>query len=98
MAKERREVFFGLIAPIGVNLDAVEKALGQSLARVNYQTNNVRVTTLFDEIKGKYKISPEDEIDRYRKLIEAGDNLCRDTKRNDILALYAIECLKRYSP
>lgn len=97
MADEPREVFLGLIAPIGVDLDAVEKALAQSLDRVNYKSNNIRMTSIFKELKNKYDITHTDEYDRYKKLISAGDQLCKDAVRNDVLALYAIECLKLYS-
>jgi len=98
MANERREVFVGLIAPIGINLDAVENALARSLERVDYKTNRIRLTTIFDQLGDKYKVSHQDEYDRYQKLIKAGDQICKDAGRNDILALYGIEHLKRYSP
>jgi deoxycytidylate deaminase len=96
MADERREVFFGLIAPIGINLDAVELTLSKSLERVNYKANNIRLTTIFAELGTKYEVKYTDEYDRYAKLIKAGDSLCKDAGRNDILALYGIEYLKLY--
>lgn len=96
MADERREVFFGLIAPIGINLDAVELTLSRSLERVNYKANNIRLTTIFAELGTKYEVKYTDEYDRYAKLIKAGDSLCKDAGRNDILALYGIEYLKLY--
>lgn len=98
MAKERREIFFGLIAPIGINLDAVEIALSRSLKRVDYAANPIRLTSIFDQLGDKYKVSFSDEYDRYQKLIDAGDRLCKEAGRNDILALYGIEHLKLYSP
>lgn len=98
MADDQREVFIGLIAPIGVNLDAVEKELSHSLDRVNYKSNNIRLTDIFKEIESTDKISYTDEYDRYKKLIAAGDKLCKDAGRNDILALYGIEALKRFGP
>jgi len=98
MAAERREIFFGLIAPIGINLDAVEAALTRSLERVDYKANAIRLTSIFKELGNKYQVSYSDEYDRYQKLINAGDQLCQDAGRNDILALYGIEHLKLYSP
>lgn len=95
---DRREVFFGLIAPIGVNLDAVEKALDNALKTVAYQSNQIRLTSIFDELKPGYVDKYNDDYDRYKKLIDAGDRICADTKRNDILALYGIESLKKYGP
>lgn len=97
MASERREIFFGLIAPIGINLDAVEDALAQSLKRVDYEANKIRLTSIFDELQNRYDISYDDEYQRYEKLIAAGDDLCKDSGRNDVLALYGIEYLKLHS-
>ncbi|WP_132896093.1 hypothetical protein [Sphingomonas sp. PP-CC-3A-396] len=91
MADERREVFFGLIAPIGINLDAVELTLSRALERVDYKANNIRLTSIFSQLGAKYEVKYEDEYDRYDKLIKAGDSLCKDAGRNDILALYGID-------
>lgn len=96
MDEKKRELFIGLIAPIGVNLDSVESAFKQSLNRVDYRTNSVRLTSIFSDISGAYDVSYSDEFERYDKLIKAGDDLCRDAGRNDILALYGIERLKLF--
>lgn len=96
MPNDRREVFFALIAPIGVNLDAVEKALAAALKNVAYEANSVRLTSIFNIID-KYDISYSDDYERYEKLIAAGDMLCKETRRNDILALYGMELLKKHS-
>lgn len=95
---DRREAFVALIAPIGVNLNAVQSAIHDSLKQVGYRTNQIRLTSIFDEIDHGYDTTPEDEYDRYVKLIAAGDQLCHDTKRNDIMALYGIHALGKYSP
>ena len=92
----RREAFIALIAPIGVNLNAVQTALQESLRQIGYGTNQIRLTSIFDEIDHGYDTAPADEYDRYVKLIAAGDRLCEDTKRNDILALYGIHSLSRH--
>jgi len=97
MESERREVFFALIAPIGINLDAVEKSLSTALKNVAYTTNSVRLTDIFSTID-VYDTSFTDEYERYTKLISAGDALCKDTKRNDILALYGIQMLNKHDP
>lgn len=95
--KDRREVFFALIAPIGVDLDAVEMALERSLKVVGYETNKIRLTNIFQDIDHNYETKWTNEFDRYQKLIAAGDKICADTGHLDIMALYGIESLKRYS-
>lgn len=95
---ERREAFVALIAPIGVNLNAVQAAIQDSLKRIGYRTNQIRLTSIFDEIDHRYDTTPDDEYDRYVKLIAAGDQLCQDTRRNDIFALYGVHALGKESP
>lgn len=94
---DRREVFFALIAPIGVDLDAVEASLERSLKIVGYQTNHIKLTSIFDDIDHEYDIEYKNDFERYEKFIDAGDKICEDTKRLDIMALYGIESLKKYS-
>lgn len=96
MEGDPREVFIGLIAPIGVNLDAVENELSHALDRVAYKSNRIRLTDIFKDIKPESELSYDDEYDRYLKLIEEGDKICKDAGRNDVLALYGIECLKKF--
>ena len=96
MAGERRELFLGLIAPIGINLDAVEDALTRSFERVAYATNKVRLTSIFNDLPHSYDVDHKNKYERYEKLIKAGDKLCKDTGRKDIFALYGIESLKRF--
>lgn len=94
---DRREAFFALIAPIGVDLDNVEKAIARSLKIVNYNFNPIRLTNIFKEIPHSYDIKFKNEFERYEKLIAAGDQICADSGKLDILALYGIEYLKKYS-
>lgn len=98
MTADRREVFLALIAPIGVDLNAVEAALDHHAARVGYQTNTVRLTDLFDEISHDYDLKFKGEFQRYQKYIEAGDALRSDTGRMDIFALYGVQKLLQYGP
>lgn len=87
---ERRECFAALIAPIGVDLDAVIAALEHSLQHVGYNLNDVRLTNILRENPSWYNVEHATEIDRYKRYIAAGDRLCEDSGRKDILALYGI--------
>lgn len=93
---DRREVFFALIAPIGVNLNAVESAVKTALKTVEYDCNPIRLTDLFRDLNHDYDLSHSDEFERYKKFIAGGDRLRIETKRNDIFALYGIQKLLEY--
>lgn len=92
---ERREAFFALIAPIGVDLESVSAALEQALKAVSYECNEIRLTNIFKD-HSWYSNSYNTELERYSKLIKAGDSLCKDSRRKDILALYGIAQLSKF--
>lgn len=94
---DRREVFFALIAPIGVNLNEVENALRAALKTVEYDCNTIRLTDIFKDLEHDYDLSHENEFERYEKFIKAGDKLRVDCKKNDVFALYGIQKLLAYS-
>lgn len=87
---QRREAFIGLIAPIGVNIDAVVGALSEALRGIYYATNPIRLTELINENRGRYDTDHKNEFERYQKFIKAGDLLCEHSERNDLFALYGV--------
>jgi cytidine deaminase len=93
----RREAFAGLIAPIGVDLDLVVSALAQALNAVKYQTNPIQLTDIFRENQEWYDVKYLDELTKYKKYISAGDKLCQESGRKDMLALYGIASLERHT-
>ncbi len=95
MTDKRREAFFGLIAPLGVDLDAVMTAIKHALTTIDYKTNEIRITDIFRENNHWYDIEFSSEHEKYRKYIAAGDDLCKDSGRKDILALYSIAQLRK---
>jgi hypothetical protein len=97
MSNQRREAFFGLISPIGIDLDAVTEALPEALKLVGYSANEVRFTDLIRENEKKYDLDYDSEIERYRKFIRAGDDICRESKNKAIFALYGIASLQKYT-
>lgn len=97
MASERRELFMGLIAPIGIDLDAVMVALDDALKSVGYSSNEIRLTDLIKDYKRFYDLEHNDEIERYDKYIKAGDKICLDSKQKGIFALYGIASIQNYA-
>lgn len=87
---KRREAFIALIAPIGINLDQVVDALSQALGTIKYRTNPIHLTDIFRENEHWYDIKYSNEVERYEQYIKAGDELCKESGRKDVLALYGI--------
>lgn len=93
LQQQRREAFFGLIAPVGVDLNAVTASLREALSVVSYQTNEVRFTDLIRELNKVPNF--KNEVERYEKYIAAGDEICAQSKRRDVFALYGIAHLHK---
>ena len=94
----RREAFIGLVAPIGVDIDSVVRALEEALRTIGYKANPIRLTQAIDEHKLRYDTEYADEFQRYEKYIAAGDKICQDAGRNDFFALYGIGLLNSQFP
>jgi deoxycytidylate deaminase len=99
------ELFIGLIGAVGTDLGKVVQVLSKSLASVGYSTvrvstrkgeegeppNNIRLAKLMRRIK-KYKSLPNSPVDEYiNSHMTAGDDLRKQTGRDDALAILAIE-------
>lgn len=84
-----REVFMALIAPIGIGLEMVQTELAEALRRVHYDTNVIHLTNILRE-RGLVEPKYETGVDRARAYIAAGDDLCLNTKANNIFALYGV--------
>ena len=89
MNNEDREAFIALIAPIGIDLEQVNSVLSERLRQISYEPNIIKLT---DELKstGRVPKNFRNEVERYREFIKAGDKICADSKRGDILVLLSI--------
>lgn len=83
---ENAELFVGLIAPIGVNLEAVCASLKRAFNSVDYKTDVIRLTSNLNDVK------PESEglFERYSSLIAAGNKL-RSQSAAEVFAYLAIQ-------
>jgi deoxycytidylate deaminase len=84
------ELFFGLVGPIGVDLDSVSEALESSLQRVNYKTHKIRVTELAKSPQIKLKIDDSSYFNKYKSLIEYGNKFRQNAKNRAAFAGVAI--------
>ncbi len=96
MSTNRREVFTALIAPIGIDMDEVTRVLSEKASQVAYSPNLIKLTD-FLKAFGRVPKNFNDEVSRYSIYIKAGDQLCADAKRGDILALLGVTRLLQQS-
>ncbi len=79
-----------LIAPLGVDLELVQTSLEAGLKKVGYTTTVVKFTKTLHDLASKFDLNFGSTSERYEKSIKAGNEICRRTKRRDILALGAV--------
>ncbi len=92
------ELFFGLIGPVGTDLQVVSEILDQELKNVGYESSEIRLSALLRAC-AKYKdlapfgTGPEDErIDAH---MNAGNDLRATMQRGDAVALLAVSAIRQ---
>jgi deoxycytidylate deaminase len=94
---EGPELFIGLAAAVGTNLDRVVTKLEQALRSVRYHTHQIRLATLLRELplyREKLRFEPADEYIGTHMTV--GDELRKATGKNDALAILAIGEIKKF--
>ena len=87
MSEEAPELVFGLVGPIGVDMNAVQDALQLALQSVNYTTHTVHVSSDMAELDA---YSEDQELaTRFERKIRAANLLCRNHGA-DVLARLSI--------
>lgn len=92
------DLIFGLVGPIGADLEYIEQALKDHLTAYRYQTFNVKLTSLMREIKCDINIDDVDVINEYNSKMDYANDLRRKFDSNEILAAVAIAAVKRLRP
>jgi cytidine deaminase len=87
---ENQELFLGLIAPIGVDLNAVQTALERALDTVAYRTSIIRLTDSLHPNHEELRKLGLGLFERYGQLIQSGNKLRSDTEA-DVFAYLAIQ-------
>ena len=89
------ELFIGLVAPIGVDLDIVSAALSSALSELGYHTREFRITRLMREIPTGMTIASAPFIESYRDRI-AYANKVRSLLGDDALASLAVTAIRAF--
>src|SRR5260370_24068396 len=89
--KEGSELFLGVAAAVGTDLNLVTDVLSEALRRLHYEPHKIHLAALLNELpdySSKLVFAPADKyIDTH---MTQGDELRKTTGRNDALALLAI--------
>ena len=87
------ELVFGLIGPIGCNIDRVQTALARTLRMFDYESPIIRVSQgISDLLEEKKNENPEinSELDTISDKIEAGNQIRSLYRNNGILSAWSI--------
>lgn len=91
-----REIFIGLVAPMGADLDLVSQIISDQLASLRYEIVNIRVTDIFREIS--IEDFTVDETDLYNKIYTSilfGNKLREITNCKEILGVAAASMIAK---
>lgn len=85
------ELVLALVCPVGVNLEDVNSRLQSIFNQFSYQVNLIHLSEIFKSLIGSVGHEPNsDEVKRLDAGMEGGNKLRRETERNDIMALLAV--------
>lgn len=93
------ELFFGFVAPVGVDLRGCIEGLKSSLSSMGYDVYELKVTDIFDglskQIEPNKKLTLAPEASRYESYIEYGNQLRSVFKDDAALAVLTVARLIR---
>ena len=88
---DRSELVIGLVAPVGVDLDSVQKTISDYLVQFNYKPNPIRLSALIGRIDGlQTEVIQQPEFNRIDSFMTAGNEARQLTNRGDVLAAHAV--------
>ena len=90
------ELIFGLVGPIGVDLETVTDCLASALDDFDYEAKTIRITDLMREFKLGKELDAPGYIDSFKQRIEYANEVRRKTKCADALAIMAISALRAH--
>ena len=90
------ELVFGLVAPVGADLERLEADLVDLLGLYGYATNPIRLSALLRKVPGLgIQLKEEPEVDRINSYMDAGNVLRERSNSESILAAWALLQIKK---
>ncbi|MGV8119354.1 MAG: hypothetical protein AB2L14_06280 [Candidatus Xenobiia bacterium LiM19] len=96
--KPRTELVFGIVAPIGTDLDNFTRSLSDHLVKFNYEAREIRLSNFLDKLhleKLDIELIKEPESKRLDTYMTAGNKVRESLQRGDALALHAATEINR---
>lgn len=90
------ELVFGLVGPIGVDLEFVTEVLGDSLAAVGYEARTIRITELMREVNVELPLDGGGYIESFKQRIAYANKVREVLQRNDALAIMAVSAIRQF--
>jgi deoxycytidylate deaminase len=90
------ELIFGLVGPVGVDLEAVTDELIDALRAVGYDSQAFRITELMREVKIGLPLDATGYIESYQQRIAYANKVREQLGRNDALAILAISAIRQF--
>src|SRR5690349_1462117 len=92
------DLIFGVVAPVGAELTPLQANLEQILADYGFAVNTIRLSGFLKDIEGLTTplVLDGSEVERIKSHMDAGNELRTRTRRNDVLALYAIAAIHKW--
>ncbi len=86
------ELMIGIVGPAGVDRLKICEAVKDELSHYGYESKTIKLSSLIQQVPEFSKVAAEseDEADRIHGLMNAGNNLRKDSKHGDALAILAI--------
>jgi deoxycytidylate deaminase len=88
------EMFFGVVAPVGIDLDMIIEVLTAELNHHKYLSHIVHVTKTMRDVPCRTTIVPEPYLDSIKSRIRYADEICERMKREDALAAITISAIQ----
>ena len=93
-AQVNPELIFGLVGPIGTDLDYTSQALTDYLRGFGYDSYEIKLSSAMQEIHSKIKLDEQDLYKSYSTKIDYANDLRKRHSANDIMAAIAIGAIK----
>lgn len=82
------ELVIGVVCAVGTDYKPISIDLADILKQYGYETRVVKISNLIPNLTDS-PINTSSEINRITSFMDAGNKICRDSKRKDLLALAA---------
>lgn len=89
------ELMFGIVAPIGVDLDLTIEVLEHTLQEMDYEARTIQLTKLMREVPLGISLDPSQAIESYRARIRYANEV-RRRLGNEALASMAISAIRSF--